>query len=286
MYITAQCIHCKSNTPVPCDTQKDKISQYKIIYKPSHRGKHKLQININGKEIQDSPYAVAVTSSPQSFRQQGRVIQNLSQPWFVTNNSHGQIIVTESGKFCVNVFDSEKNKVLKFGKRGSEPGVGHFLFPAGVTVDSDDNIYVVDNNGNCIQKFSPQGEFIESVGEKGADVLQFYYPLGIRYHPFNHKLYVCDQENHRVQVLTTDLAYHNCFGSKGKGYGNFLKPVGVAFNRNGNIFITDRFNGRVQVFREDGQFYMLLVMDCYCNLTVLILTQMNTFMCVKVKDIV
>ena len=54
---------------------------------------------------------------------------------------------------------------------------------------------------HCVQKFISTGEFTAAVGTQGSDPLQFNYPVGIDFNKKNGKLYVCDQENSRVQVL-------------------------------------------------------------------------------------
>ena len=247
--LTAELVHCKSKSTLQCDVQEHEKSQYKITYHPMKRGKHRLNIKINGRELQGSPFIIAVTSSPQSLGRPGRVIGN---PYFVTTNSQNQIIVTENISHCVSVFSPEGEKIHSFGSEGTNDG--QFQVPTGVTVDNVGNIYVVDNNNHHIHKFTPNGKFIQSVGICGTGQLQFNYPMGVSFNPNNQKLYVCDQGNHRVQVVNTDLTFHSTIGRKGTGNGEFQNTVDIAFNNNGDIYITDCHNHRVQVFNQDGIF--------------------------------
>ena len=189
--LTAVVVHCKSKSPIQCVIQNQQNSQYKITYQPTKRGKHQLNIKINGREIQGSPFIIAVTSSPQSLGQPVRVIGNLQKPWFVTTNNQNQIIVTEASSNCVSVFSPEGEKIHSFGSDGTNDR--QFQFPTGVTVDNVGNIYVVDNINHRIYKFSSDGKFIQSVGTRGSGQLQFNYPLGVSFNPKNQKLYVCDQ---------------------------------------------------------------------------------------------
>ena len=225
--LTAELVHCKSKSPIQCVIQNQQNSQYKITYQPTKRGKHQLNIKINGREIQGSPFIIAVTSSPQSLGQPVRVIGNLKMPYFVTTNSQNQIIVTEADSKCVSVFSPEGEKIHSFGSDGTNDG--QFQFPSGVTVDNVGNIYVVDNINHRIYKFSSDGKFIQSVGTQGSGQLQFYYPLGVSFNPNNQKLYVCDQNNHRVQVVNTDLTFHSTIGRKGTGNGEFQYTQGHCF---------------------------------------------------------
>ena len=249
--LTAELVHCKSKDTLHTDIQM----QQKITYQPTKRGKHQLNIKINGREIQGSPFIIAVTSSPQSLEQPVRVIGNLQKPYFVTTDSQNQII-TEYSSHCVSVFSPEGEKIHSFGSEGTNDG--QFQFPSGVTVDNVGNIYVVYNNNHRIYKFSSDGKFIQSVGTQGSGQLQFKSPLGVSFNPNNQKLYVCDQNNHRVQVLDTDLTYHSTIGRKGRGNGEFQYTQDVAFNSNGDIYVTDYHNHRVQIFNQDGIFLRTL----------------------------
>ena len=250
--LTAELVHCKSKDTLHTDIQM----QQKITYQPTKRGKHQLNIKINGREIQGSPFIIAVTSLPQSLGQPVRVIGNLKMPWFVTTNNQNQIIVTESSSNCVSVFSPEGEKIHSFGSEGTNDG--RFQVPTGVTVDNVGNINVVDNNNHRIHKFTPNRKFIQSVGTCGTGQLEFNYPLGVSFNPNNQKFYVCDQSNHRVQVVNTDLTFHSTIGRKGTGNGEFKYTVDIAFNSNGDIYVTDYHNHRVQIFNQDGIFLRTL----------------------------
>ena len=254
--LTAEVVHCKSKSPIQCVIQNQQNSQYKITYQPTKRGKHRLNIKINGREIQGSPFIIAVTSSPQSLGQPVKVIGNLRKPWFVTTNNQNQIIVTESSSSCVSVFSPEGEKIHSFGIEGTN--YRQVLFPTGVTVDNVGNIYVVEKPNYHIHKFSSDGKFIRSVGTPGSGQLQFNNPHGVSFNPNNQKFYVCDLLNHRVQVLNTDLTYHSTIGREGTGNGKFQYTQDIAFNSNGDIYVTDCNNHRVQIFNQDGIFLRTL----------------------------
>ena len=67
----------------------------------------------------------------------------------------------------------------------------------------------MDNSNHRIQKISSNGRFVASVGTRDSNPLQFRFPLGIGFNKKNGKLYVCDTENHRIQILGTDLIHHS-----------------------------------------------------------------------------
>ena len=74
-------------------------------------------------------------------------------------------------------------------------------------MDGEWNILVADGRNHRIQKFTPEGQFLTAVGTEGKGPLQFYHPSDIAFSAANKKVYVTDSENHRVQILNSDLIY-------------------------------------------------------------------------------
>jgi DNA-binding beta-propeller fold protein YncE len=88
--------------------------------------------------------------------------------------------------------------VTQWGTEGD--GSGQFNNPAGVAVDSEDNVYVTDVNNNRIQKFTANGTFITSWGTEGEGEGQFSGPEGIDIDS-QGGVYVADTGNFRIQVF-------------------------------------------------------------------------------------
>ena len=114
---------------------------------------------------------------------------------------------------------------------------------------------VADCENHRIQKFSPQGEFLETRGGESKKALEFSLPSGVGIHPLSKKVYIAESvDNCRVQVLDSNLMYVTMFGSKGSGNGQFNQPKDISFDSAGNCFVADMHNHRVKVFTEDGQY--------------------------------
>ena len=64
-------------------------------------------------------------------------------------------------------------------------------------------------------------------------------------------VYVCDRNNHRIQVFDLDLNFVRSIGSRGSGRGEFKFPFDVKFDTAGNMYVG---NGRVQVMDSSGRF--------------------------------
>lgn len=110
----------------------------------------------------------------------------------------GNIIVSDSLNFRVQVFSPEGRFLNKFGQMGHEPGT--FARPKGVASDSDGNIYVVDALFDNIQVFDNMGRLLMSFGDHGKGYGEFWLPTGI-YIDKNDTIYVSDSSNRRIQVF-------------------------------------------------------------------------------------
>ena len=249
--VTAELVHTTSRATIECEVKQEN-GRHKITYQTARRGKHNLHIRINGKDIQGSPYPIAVISSTQSLRKPITVVSGLKTSYGITTNSKRQTVVAGVMGNCISVLTPEGEKIHTFGTKGL--GEGQFMYPHGVATDRDDNIYVADNTNHRIQKFTYQGSFLAAAGNLGKNRLQFCHPVGVCFNERNSNLYVCDAKNHRLQVLTTDLTFVRCFGRKGRAYGQFQTPMNAAFDDANHLYVTDCDNHRVQVFTDEGRF--------------------------------
>ena len=232
--------------------EETEASQYEISYQPTRRGKYKLHIKVEGESIKESPFRITVKLPLEKLSSPIKTISEVKNPWGVAVNKKQEIIIAEAGRQCVSIYKPTGEKLRSFGSKGS--GHGQFDSPRGVAVDDDDNILVVDLNNCRIQKFTSEGNFITAVGQKGNQPLTFNVPIGIAIHPFNKKVYIADQYNHRIQILNSDMTFSSSFGSQGSGNGEFQNPWDVAFDSKGNVYVADSDNHRIHVFTEEGKF--------------------------------
>ena len=230
--------------------QKKEKNKYTISYQPTHRGRHQLHIKVEGVSIRGSPFGVVARRNIQKLGTPIKTIGGLNRPWGVAVNQRGEIIVAESSGHCISIFSSIGEKIRTFRSMGSAQG--QFIGPRGVAVDGDGNILVASNH--CIQKFTAGGKFLTTVGQYGSKQLEFSYPAGVAVNHRNRKVYICDKDNHRIQILNADLTFSSSFGSHGRGDGQFNWPWDVAFDSTGNVYVADSSGHRIQVFTAEGQF--------------------------------
>ena len=155
------------------------------------------------------------------------------------------MIVSESWGHGISIFDIRGQKIRTFGSHGDSPD--QMIGPRGIAVDDLDNIYVSSE-----QKFTSSGELIKCVSGRGGKEGEFDVPRGVTL--YDNQVFVCDCDNHRIQVFDLDLNSVRSIGSRGKGRAEFNEPHDVKFDTAGNMYVADFNNRRVQVLDSSGHF--------------------------------
>ena len=159
------------------------------------------------------------------------------------------MIVSERGCRRVSIFKIRGQvKVGTFGSRGDRPR--EMIHPKGIATDDADNIYV--SSEHKLEKLTRRGELIKCTGKKGKNEGEFDAPRGLTL--YDNEVYVCDRNNHRIQIFDLDLNFVRSIGSRGKGRGEFDAPLDIKFDTAGNMYVAELGNGRVQVMDRSGQF--------------------------------
>jgi streptogramin lyase len=185
----------------------------------------------------------------------------------VSVDRHGDIWVAErcGANTCAG---SNLAPILEFDSSGKllrSFGAGMFLFPHGMTVDKDGNIWVTDGQGangkgQQVFKFSPDGKVLMTLGKAGVagdGPDTFNQPSAVAIAP-NSDIFVADghggNSNNRIVKFTKDGKFIKTWGKKGTAPGEFDIPHCLAFDSKGRLFVGDRNNNRIQIFDQDGNF--------------------------------
>ena len=139
----------------------------------------------------------------------------------------------------------------QIGKYGREPG--QMIWPSALVLDSDDNLYMADDNLHRITVFDPDGGLLATWGEHGSGDGQLNGPSGLLFDA-DGNLLVVDHRNHRVQKFSRDGAYLSQFGEHGDGPGQFDLPWGIGQDAGGNLYVADWRNDRIQKLTPDGEY--------------------------------
>lgn len=139
--------------------------------------------------------------------------------------------------------------VSAWGAKGTAPGF--FNDPTGIAISGSD-IFVSDSRNGRIQVFDLDGNFKRQFGRPGDDSGQLGRPMNLTIH--GSELYVAEYMNDRIQVFGLDGSPKRVIGKSGHGPGEFNAPGGVAVAPDGDIFVPDFYNHRVQQLKANGGF--------------------------------
>ena len=253
--IACELIHESTGSRTVCSVERrGQGNQYEISYMPNIKGKHQLHIKLSSKHIMGIPLSVAVMSSAEKLSMPILIIPGIGEPWGIAVNQRGEMMVTEEYGHCVSVLSHTGLKLRSLGVTGSGSGQEQFQNPRGIRFDSKGNILVADWGNSRIQKLSTEGIFFETVCAVNSGPLQRFFPTDIALNTTNNKVYVSDEDNHRIQILNADLTFSNTFGKPGCDKGEFSCPRGIACDSSGKVYVADSFNHRIQVFTAAGNF--------------------------------
>ena len=173
--------------------------------------------------------------------------QIMNVPWNKTQ------LGTRVGKFTIGPVPGDEEAVKDFSRPGDAPG--EMIWPAGIALDSQENVYVTDEWLNRVSVFDKDGTFLRCWGSPGSGDGEFDGPSGIAIDQ-QDVLYIVDSRNHRVQKFTKDGEFLTTWGSLGSAEGQFNSPWGITIDQQGDVYVADHKNHRVQKFTPDGAFIM------------------------------
>ena len=151
----------------------------------------------------------------------------------------------------VGTVPGDEEFVGDFSKYGDADG--ELIWPAGIALDSQKNVYVTDEWLNRVSIFDKDGTFLSLWGVTGEGDGEFNRPSGIAIDRADNP-YIVDSLNHRVQKFTKDGKFVGKWGSMGGGEGEFNSPWGIDIDDKGYVYVADHKNHRAQKFTSEGEF--------------------------------
>ncbi len=185
----------------------------------------------------------------------------------ITIDSAGLLYVSDSANACVQVFQPETGVWLraisgltdldlksKSAYAPSSDNEGQIRLPAGLATDRLNQLYLADYGSSKIFVFNKLGNIVRQFGGKGSGDEQLNIPRSVAVDRFD-RIYVCDSFNNRLSVFDASGRSLYTFGQKGNGPAELVNPSDIAIdNQHGIVFICDRGNRRVQIYRIPGEF--------------------------------
>ncbi|MGB9753195.1 MAG: hypothetical protein ACPL89_13230, partial [Roseiflexus castenholzii] len=184
-------------------------------------------------------------------------------PTDVAVDAAGNLYVADYGNKRVQQFSPSRVYQRTYGTTGDSyvESNDRFYYPEGVAVGPDGSIYVVEGYGHRLVKLNAAGVPQWTVGEAGQpgdDNAHFSYLRDVAVGP-DGRIYTVEDwgsvrymssGNHRLQIFNPDGSYYGGFGGYGSGNYQFIAPRGLGFDRNGNLYIADTDNHRVQIYNS------------------------------------
>jgi DNA-binding beta-propeller fold protein YncE len=176
------------------------------------------------------------------------------------------------------------NPVHKFDESGKEIrsfGGGMFVWPHGIHVDRDGNVWVTDSRapdaddlkkfpgeekkGSVVVKFSPEGKVLMTLGKpgvRGNPPEALTDPTFVLTDPGNGDVYVAESHTNvqdpnlvgRISVFDKRGKFLRTIGKTGTGPGEFRTPHALVFDSQGRLIVADRHNHRIQMLTKEGKF--------------------------------
>ncbi len=169
----------------------------------------------------------------------------------------GNVYVAEKAGNRIQKLTSDGRSLAVWEMRGRAPGDLWLL--GGLAVDLAGDVYVADEYNNRVLKFSPEGALIAQFGggpDPSPEPGRFHGPRGVAVDQAGN-MAVSDRDNWRVQKLAADGSFldqwRNCLDAPGCNFpgagdapGQFFGARGLVFDGQGNLYVADTGNKRVQ----------------------------------------
>jgi len=190
-------------------------------------------------------------------------------PISIALDSEVNVYVADEWLHRINVYKLDGEFLRSWGRHGS--GDGELDRPSGLAVGKDGTMYVVDSRNHRVQKFTLDGKYLAQFGSFGSDHGQLNTPWGIGLDK-DDNVFVADWRNDRIQQFSPMGEWQASFGQPGTGgdasiardqggvrvvrrpVGQFNRPTGVCVDQDGDIYVADWLNNRVQVLTPEGRF--------------------------------
>jgi len=202
----------------------------------------------------------------------------------VAVNSKGHVFVFSRGNTTGPAYGAAAAQLFEFDSDGHYiREIGHNLyawsFAHTVKIDPQDNIWVTDKGSDMVIKFNPAGRVVMVFGRKqeasdeGTGPVKHVRPplppvdgmfrqvTDVAWDAAGDTFISDGYINSRVAKVDKDGNWIKSWGEPGEGPGQFNVPHSIATDAQGNVYVADRGNRRIQVFDGDGKFLRQMTID-------------------------
>jgi len=175
-----------------------------------------------------------------------RPSDTMVKPYGIAVSATGRVYVTDTAARRVFVFDPDAKTVTFIG----ENGAGKLTKPTGIAIDDEGKVFIADATLNRVFGYAPDGSLLVAIGHDG----ELQSPSGLATDPRQKLLYVADSSHHQIFCYSTvDGSSVRTMGKRGSEPGEFNFPTNLFVDGQGQLYVADTLNFRIQVFAPDGQ---------------------------------
>lgn len=168
--------------------------------------------------------------------------QRLVQPYGVAMHE-GCLYVADTGAGALAIFDMGRRRFRFFAGNGA----GRLKRPINIRIDADGTRFVTDTGRDQVLVYDRDDRFLRAFGAQGQ-----FRPVDVAI--AGERLYVTDIAHHAVQVLDKSTGkLLSQFGKAGSALGELFHPTNIAIGPDGDLYVVETSNYRVQRFTPDGK---------------------------------
>jgi len=139
----------------------------------------------------------------------------------------------------------------KFLNKWGGPQSPFFKELSGITVDKENNIYILNSSGSKVRKLTSEGKVLTNWGNLGAEFKSLKSPAGIAIDSQGN-VYVTDAKNHCVVKYDKTGKFNKKWGVFGVGKLSLNIPLGIAVDSKDDIYVVDSGNSRIVKYSNIG----------------------------------
>jgi sugar lactone lactonase YvrE len=179
-----------------------------------------------------------------------KVLFQLAEPYGIAVDSKNNLYVADQKVGAIFIFNTETREVELIKNKTQ----AHFVRIIGLAMDDNDRLFVSDPGLRHVLAFDAAHKAEEVITEGLVS------PGSLAIDRENRLLYVSDIELDQVLVYDADtLKLKRKIGTTGHNHeltspGDFAKPTGLAVDQEGNLYVADTLNNRIEIFDADGKF--------------------------------